>query len=72
VRGKVHGEWAEGSARRVEDPRTVEAAYAALLAKYGWQMRIADFFSRISGRIGGRAIIEIELAPRQGNASRPA
>jgi PPOX class probable F420-dependent enzyme len=62
VRGNVHGTWIEGSGRRVDDPEREARAYDALLAKYGWQMRLANFFSHLSGRIDGRAVIEIDLA----------
>ena len=62
VRGVVHGEWWEGTGCRSDDPATIQRAYAALHRKYGWLMRITDFFSRMAGRIEGRAIIEIELA----------
>jgi len=62
VRGVVHGDWIAGVGRRVADRETIDAAYAALLAKYGWQMRVTNFVSRLAGRIGGRAVIEIELA----------
>jgi PPOX class probable F420-dependent enzyme len=61
VRGKLRGEWIEAVARVVEDPETIERALAALRAKYGWQMWIADFFSRLAGRIDKRAIIEIDV-----------
>jgi len=61
VRGKLRGEWVEVVARVVEDPETIERAFAALRAKYGWQMWIADFFSRLAGRIDKRAIIEIDV-----------
>ena len=61
VRGKLRGEWIEGRGRRVDDPAVVERAYEALLAKYGLQMRISNFFSRLSGRIDKRAILELEL-----------
>jgi hypothetical protein len=60
-RGRLRGEWIEGQARRIEDPAIERAAYAALLAKYGWQMRVLNFFSRLSGRIEERAILELEL-----------
>lgn len=60
--GKVHGAWIEGSGRRVDDPDTVSLAYDALLAKYGWQMRVTNLVSRLAGRIDGRAVIEIEPA----------
>ncbi len=60
-RGRLRGEWIEGQARRIEDPAIESAAYAVLLAKYGWQMRVLNFFSRLSGRIEERAILELEL-----------
>ena len=60
VRGRVHGDWIEARGRVVDDPRTVRDAYDALRAKYGWQMTLVDFFSRVSGRIDGRAIVELE------------
>ena len=61
ARGKVHGSAYAGRAARNDEPATVDRAYQALRAKYGWQMRLTDFFSRLSGRIAGRAILEIEL-----------
>ena len=60
-RGRVRGEWIDGQARRIEDPATESAAYSALLAKYGWQMRVLNFFSKLSGRIEARAILELDL-----------
>ncbi len=61
VRGKPKGEWIEGTGRRVDDPATVQAAYAVLRGKYGLQMRNLDFFSRLSGRISRRAILELAV-----------
>ena len=66
VRGKVHAEWIPARARRVDDEETVAIAYDALHAKYGWLMRLTDFFSRMTGRYDARAIIEIELTPESG------
>jgi PPOX class probable F420-dependent enzyme len=60
VRGRVHGSWHEARARVVAGASEQQAAYAALRAKYGWQMRLLDLFSRLGGRIGARAVIEIE------------
>ena len=68
VRGKVHGAWHAGRALEVTDPAVVARAYAALRAKYGWQMRLTDFASRLAGRIGNRAVIEIEV---EGPEERP-
>ncbi len=61
VRGRVTGDWIDGRARRVDDAANVETAYAALRRKYGWQMRMADFFSKLSGRYDARAILELDL-----------
>ena len=61
ARGKVHGEAYAGRGVRVEDPAVIETAYDALRAKYGWQMHLGDFFSRLTGRYDNRAFIEIEL-----------
>jgi PPOX class probable F420-dependent enzyme len=59
--GTLRGEWLVGSARRVTNAVTVKSAYAALHRKYGLQMAIGDFFSRLTGRIHARAMIEIDL-----------
>lgn len=61
VRGRLRGEWFEGKGRRIEDGATEQRAYAALRAKYGWQMRLLDFSSTLTGRIGGRAVLELEI-----------
>ncbi len=61
MRGGLRGEWRDASARIVEDAATIERAYSALRAKYGWQMTLADFFSKLSGRYDKRAILEIVL-----------
>jgi len=61
VRGRPKGAWLPGRARRVDDPATVAAAYRALRRKYGWQMWLADLFSRLAGRIEQRAILELEV-----------
>ena len=60
VSGKLRGPWRDARARVVAEPDRVSAAYAALRAKYGWQMRLVDFGSWLTGRIGKRAIIEID------------
>jgi PPOX class probable F420-dependent enzyme len=63
-RGKVHGDWVDGEARLVEDPREMEHAFSVLTQKYGWQMRAGLLLSRLSGRYSQRGIIEIRLLPR--------
>jgi hypothetical protein len=61
IRGKVHGAWRDATGRRIEDPTTIEAAHGALRRKYGWKMWIGDTLSSLTGRIGNRAWIEIEV-----------
>ena len=61
VRGIVHGPWRDGTARIVDDPRLIADAHAMLRAKYGWQVRLLDLFSRLSGRIARRVWLEVVL-----------
>jgi PPOX class probable F420-dependent enzyme len=61
ARGGVQGAWQEATARLVTEPGAIDRARAALRAKYGWQVLVADFFSRLTGRIARRAWIELEL-----------
>ncbi|MDJ0785504.1 MAG: PPOX class F420-dependent oxidoreductase [Myxococcota bacterium] len=61
VRGRLTSpeRWLEVQARMVEDPADQQDGLAAVVAKYGWQMRLALLASRVSGRYADRAIIEI-------------
>jgi PPOX class probable F420-dependent enzyme len=61
VRGTVRGVWIEGRARLLDDREQIRRASEALRRKYGWQMWLADFFSRLSGRIEGRAYLELDV-----------
>ena len=61
ARGNVRGEWWDAEARVVAEPRAIERAHAAMRAKYGWQARVGDLFSRLTGRLPRRAWIEIEI-----------
>ena len=61
-RGKLLGEWVDGTCRAVDDdPEYDRRAYAALTAKYGLMMRLGTLGSRLSGRIKKRLILEITL-----------
>ena len=60
ARGRVQGAWRDATARLVTEPATIERAHAALRAKYGWQVWLADVLSRLTRRIGRRAWIAIE------------
>jgi hypothetical protein len=59
-RGRLRDEWQEASARVVRDPARIEAAHRALVAKYGWQVRLLDIVSRLSGRMRKRAWLEVD------------
>jgi len=59
ARGRVHGNWRDARATFVSDPAGVSSALAALHAKYGWMMALADFFSRLSGRYTRRVYLRI-------------
>ncbi len=59
ARGHVHGPWRDAVARIIDDAPLIERATAALRAKYGWQIRLLDLASRLTGRIRRRAWIEL-------------
>ncbi len=59
VRGKVHGPWFDARAEIVQKGPETDAAYAALRAKYGLQMRALDVISTLGRRIGRREIIRV-------------
>jgi len=61
MRGNVHGPWLEGTGRIIEDPAHIARAHAALRAKYGWQMAMADVLAGITGRKKKRAYLEITV-----------
>ncbi len=62
VRGGLRGDWVDGSCVLVDDPAHEARAYKALRDKYGLKMRVGDFFSRLSGRMKRRKVLEITLA----------
>jgi PPOX class probable F420-dependent enzyme len=59
ARGGIQGAWHDVTARIVDDRALTERAHAAMRAKYGWQVRLLDLASLLSGRIKRRAWIEI-------------
>ena len=61
ARGGLRGDFSEGVGRVVSEADALDRGYAALRSKYGWQMLLANFFSTLSGRIGQRALLEIDL-----------
>jgi uncharacterized protein len=61
VRGRVQGAARAATARVITERALIERGHAALRTKYGWQVRVADLFSGLTGRIRRRAWIEIDL-----------
>ncbi len=62
VFGKVEGPWHDGICTVVTDPAREARAYAALDAKYGWQMRLGTLLRRLFGGLEKRVVLEIALA----------
>jgi hypothetical protein len=62
ARGKLRQPevWLDARGRLVTEPAAMEPGFAALFAKYGWQLRVGLLASRISGRYRDRAILELE------------
>jgi PPOX class probable F420-dependent enzyme len=60
-RGRVLGVGHTATARVLIEPVATERAHAALRRKYGWQLRVADLLSTLTGRIRRRAWIEIDV-----------
>ncbi len=61
ARGKLRGDWVDGSARMLDDPAALQRGLETVIRKYGWQMRLALLASRLAGRHSQRAVIEIEV-----------
>ena len=61
VRGKLLGDWQEATAVLLSEPADIERAHQALRRKYGWQMKLMDFFAGLSGRSRKRAWIAVSL-----------
>jgi PPOX class probable F420-dependent enzyme len=59
--GKLLGLWQDAEAYEVTDPAEIAAAHKALLEKYGWQMKLTDFGSKLARRYNNRAFLRIEI-----------
>lgn len=62
VRGTVTGEWFDTEATLLTSDKDNALALAALHRKYGWQMKIADLGSKVTGKFDQRTYIKVTLA----------
>ena len=62
VTGKVTGEWVDTSAHLLTTKKDQDIALSALRSTYGWQMLIGDVFSKLTGKMGRRAYIRVDVA----------
>ena len=58
-KGDVSGEWLDGVGELVSDAEEISRALAAFHAKYGWQTRVGEWLSKLSGKFHKRAYIRI-------------
>ena len=58
-RGRVLGEWIDAEAAFVDSIEEQKHAYHLFGQKYGWQLSLLNFFSRLSGKIKQRTLIVI-------------
>ena len=65
VRGGSCGEWFNASAFLITEAEESREAYSLLKKKYGLQMAITNFFSKLTGKINNRAVIRIDLGEYQ-------
>jgi len=59
VRGLLLGDWIDTQAYIVDAVEEERKAYRLLMVKYGWQMRITNFFSWLTGKINHRSVIVV-------------
>ena len=62
MRGNLLGDFVDATGKIVTDETERQQAFAALKAKYGWQMGIANILSRLSGKYAKRTVLGFELA----------
>ena len=60
-RGRLQGDWHDARAVIIDEVDEARAALDALHEKYGWQMRLTDFASRLTGKFAKRAYIKVTL-----------
>ncbi|MDG2061165.1 MAG: PPOX class F420-dependent oxidoreductase [SAR86 cluster bacterium] len=61
VRGSNLGKWASASAQLVSGKDIEELGYSGFGHKYGYQWKLINFFSKLSGKFDKRQLIKITL-----------
>lgn len=61
VTGVVTGDWLDTEAHILESDADQASALSALHRKYGWQMKITDLMSKLSGKFNRRTYIRVDL-----------
>lgn len=59
MNGRITGDRVEAQGHILTEADTIDTAQKALCRKYGWQMTITNFMSRLSGKMGKRAYIAV-------------
>ena len=67
--GKLRGDWVDGTAELVASADEIATALQALRRKYGWQMLLADWGSKLTGKFDKRAYIRVTI-PAPASASQ--
>ena len=62
--GTIVGEWVDSQGFIVTDKDEIAAAYRAFYQKYGWKVRIFDFFSKLGGKYPKRAMLKLVPSPK--------
>jgi PPOX class probable F420-dependent enzyme len=64
VSGSLTGEWMDTNAYLLDSAEDEATALKALHLKYGWQMKMTDFLSSLTGKKARRTYIRVDLADR--------
>ena len=59
VTGRVTGDWVDTEAKILTTKADTAQALGALQRKYGWQMRMTNLLSRLSGKLDKRAYLAV-------------
>jgi PPOX class probable F420-dependent enzyme len=61
VKGNLSGDWLDTECA-LANPEQESLAYKMLKNKYGWQMGVTNFFSRLTGKINHRVVLVVTLS----------